>query len=54
MKFLTVFHPLADKEEKYRFMFKLYDLDGDEAVTNSDLVAVFKLVYMQSAMTFRP
>lgn len=48
MEFLTVFHPLTDKEDKLNYMFRIYDYDGNKEITQDDLVSVFSLVYMKS------
>nr|AGE15429.1 calcineurin B subunit [Trypanosoma cruzi] len=36
-KALAVFSPQADKRERLRFTFKMYDVDGDGKISNKDL-----------------
>ena len=33
IKFLTVFHPLTSMDDKYKYMFSIYDLDGDGSIS---------------------
>ena len=30
---MTVFHPQSEKDEKYKYMFRIYDYNGDGVVT---------------------
>lgn len=39
---LSIFTQVGSKEKKYRFTFKVYDVDGDGFVSNSDLFQVLK------------
>lgn len=32
MKILTVFHPLTATEDKFKYMFRIYDLDDDGVI----------------------
>ena len=54
IKIMTVFHPQSEKDEKYKYMFRIYDYNGDGVVTQDDLIKVFELVYMKSAYTLQP
>ncbi|KAM3146911.1 hypothetical protein pb186bvf_001065 [Paramecium bursaria] len=53
MSILSVFHPLTEKIDKLRYMFRIYDYNGDDKVTQDDLVSVFKLIYMQTQSFLR-
>ena len=33
MNILSVFHPLTEKIDKLRYMFRIYDYNGDDKVT---------------------
>ncbi|KAH9597699.1 EF-hand domain [Trypanosoma melophagium] len=43
-KALSVFLPQADKREKLRFTFKMYDIDGDDKISNKDLFETLKIM----------
>ncbi|RNF22116.1 calcineurin B subunit [Trypanosoma conorhini] len=43
-KALAVFSPQADKREKLRFTYKMYDFDGDDKISNRDLFETLKIM----------
>lgn len=40
---ISVFHPDATVHEKLKFLFRLYDVNGDEKVDKEDIEALLKM-----------
>ncbi|CBH14949.1 calcineurin B subunit, putative [Trypanosoma brucei gambiense DAL972] len=43
-KAFAVFLPQTDRQEKLRFTYMMYDIDGDDKISNSDLMEALKMM----------
>jgi len=44
IKALSIFSERSSKEEKIKFAFKVYDIDGDDFISNGELFQVLKMM----------
>lgn len=42
---LSVFHIETEIDTKYRYLFRLYDVDKDLKIGISDLISIFEILY---------
>lgn len=42
VRLLSAFSPRASRAEQLRFLFDLYDVDGDAAVSRADLLTIMR------------
>jgi Ca2+-binding EF-hand superfamily protein len=54
LRAITVFHPQSSREEKLKYMFRVYDVDGDGQINKDDLANFYRAIFINSAFTYLP